>query len=655
MRFHHSTRRGRSSRYQHSVVGGYQQQQRLTSSRGWSQVNYCRETNILFNRRQVIEPPLSSSLSAAAAESNREALRRKISAPNMQNDKQGKTKRMTTGYEEHHQLRQQQRKAFSSTETIAENSKMIPATQPTNLNKTISFKSERLDMTSVREKLIAQVNKHPFWSNKAAKRMELSLVEERDVFLYELQSYCERRELEWKFEPYTGGLSAVVTTSKFPYKQPSTSPEAAKAAASSNKSLKKEPAFVYRESVFLIPPPKTTELSDTIEESAGNIKSRGTIQRTVSASAAIATSNQHKIPDKRVVWAIEVPARLVPALTDLYPWQGSVYSKELPDSSFVKKCHCCQGKGRLKCASCYGVGYEVCLSCSGKGTTKSLSSSHSMANTDSRSTGGKSYHDNSRNSNNSWYDKESSLFSANADSKRSYGEPGGITSSSGTSSSGGGFLSSSSAWATESCHLCHGAGQKRCWICSGRAYIACQACHGSGKLRCYLNMVVTWINHRDEFLLNLDDNVIPKDRLKLSSGLCIAQEEADQLRPISELKVESALRKLRPPEARGHFTSVAADADEGTTLNSNNANNIRANFSRDSILLNANSRKLLERHQSQHLQQERLVRQRHRVVKIECFIVRYELKKRSGHFVIYGDERKIYIAKYPFKSICNIT
>jgi len=47
--------------------------------------------------------------------------------------------------------------------------------------------------------------------------------------------------------------------------------------------------------------------------------------------------------------------------------------------------------------------------------------------------------------------------------------------------------------------------------------------------------------------------------------------------------------------------------------------------------------------------------QRHKVTQIKAHVVGYEWKQRRGHFVIYGDESKVYIAKYPFKSICNIS
>jgi len=43
------------------------------------------------------------------------------------------------------------------------------------------------------------------------------------------------------------------------------------------------------------------------------------------------------------------------------------------------------------------------------------------------------------------------------------------------------------------------------------------------------------------------------------------------------------------------------------------------------------------------------------VTQIKAHVVGYEWKQRRGHFVIYGDESKVYIAKYPFKSICNIS
>ncbi|KAJ8259298.1 hypothetical protein COCON_G00183100 [Conger conger] len=39
----------------------------------------------------------------------------------------------------------------------------------------------------------------------------------------------------------------------------------------------------------------------------------------------------------------------------------------VPHSSFVKVCHQCHGRGKVKCRNCFGRGKTKCLSCSGNG------------------------------------------------------------------------------------------------------------------------------------------------------------------------------------------------------------------------------------------------------------------------------------------------
>lgn len=194
---------------------------------------------------------------------------------------------------------------------------------------------------------------------------------------------------------------------------------------------------------------------------------------------------------------------------------------------------------------------------------------------------------------------------------RGAGEPGGIT-------------LSGSAWHTETCHNCNGAGQKRCWTCAGKSYNTCDGCLGSGQLRCYLNLNITWTNHRDECILNNNDNIIPRDRLKLSTGSLLADQIGDRLKPL-----------------QCNHIHVDGATNQQQYLNETNQ-------------LYLASKKLLEKHNRTY-KQEKLLKQRHKVTLIECYVINYEWKQRRGQFVIYGDERKVYIAKYPFKSLCSIT
>lgn len=486
-----------------------------------------------------------------------------------------------------------------------------------------------IDMEAIRQKLVAQVEKHPFWSNKAAKRMQLTLVENRRIYIHELVSFCERRDLEWCYEPYKGGLVPSIpfrlldSPSAGAQTTPVVSQSASYFMASPNLPSQMQrqqvpcptatPSNDLGEHTRLTSPGSRSLWSHHSESLAGNesdsalgassrlspasrvkVKGRG-LYEPVSAI-------EHPVPDSDSVWAIEPPAHVKPE-----PFSGYAHSSEFPNSSFVKMCHGCGGRGRIKCASCYGAGYEVCLSCSGKGTTRSSGVGSGALSSRSSGRGG----DSSRNSTYAnGYDYEQ-----DSDGRGRYGEQA----ASAGSSSGLGSSATGSAWVTESCHFCHGAGQKRCWVCAGKSYNHCLGCAGAGKLRCYLTINITWLNHRDEIILNNSDNIIPRDRLRLCSGLLLADETDDQLRPLNKQHIDGATGRVE-----------------------------------ETNQLHAASRKLLDKHYRAY-KGERLIKQNQRLTQIQCHVVGYEWKRRRGQFVIYGNEKKVYIAKYPFKSICSIT
>lgn len=308
---------------------------------------------------------------------------------------------------------------------------------------------------------------------------------------------------------------------------------------------------------------------------------------------------QRPLPSPDTIWAVSLPVHLMPSA-----FNGYSHSSELPNTSFVKRCHGCQGRGRLKCKSCHGVGYEVCLSCLGKGTTRNPSSMVGSAQ------GSSSLSNACRSDRTATESSESSAFYSPDKGSRRY--------NSDTKAQSG---LRASAWITESCHFCHGAGQKRCWVCAGKSYNHCPGCSGSGQLRCYLNLHIIFLNHRDEIILNNSDSVIPRDRLRLCKGQLLLDQTENHLEPLAEQQLPNPTSEL----------SKLNEADQ----------------------LKTTSLKMLEKHY-QTYRNERLVKQRHRLTLIESHIIGYEWKKVRGSFVTYGDEGKVYIAKYPFKSICNI-
>lgn len=537
-------------------------------------------------------------------------------------------------------------------------------------------KDETMDLESLREKLLAQVQKHPFWSNKAAKRMQIKNVKRRNVYIYELESYCERRDLEWNFEPYRGGLSTIGSVTPYrSYELPAAPASASALSVSlSQPATPMNHAFTYTSGggdtgigigtstsqhhhPIAIATTSASASTTTQIDSAKSAKSPAVIrslsnevpptsgshnynhnnskqQLSASRNKLIYESTSSRleqlIPSPDYLWSIDVmmgggqPRGRRPLTTP------SCVSSEIPNSSFVKRCHGCQGRGKLKCNLCHGVGYEVCLSCSGKGSTRSYSAS-SSARGYSRSC--------DRSSSSGNYDR-----GAGSDSDPYYGGFGGGLGAGATDGNSrnsryadGGDQSSSSfgnslsGWFQESCSTCHGSGQKRCWVCAGKSYNNCPGCAGLGSLRCFLKLTVSWLSHCDDVIINNSDQIIPKERLRVCSGLLLVDQVEDRLKPLNLVSETSSQQQQQPQQQRRPDSSQRAEAEQ----------------------LQLASKQMLDKHRNAY-KNEKFLKQRHKVTQIECHIVSYEWKQRHGQFVIYGEERKVYIGKYPFKSFCNL-
>lgn len=653
MRFHHSTRRGRNR------LGHSSQQQSLrwsrysahnTSTSRWSQLSYCRETNIHFNRRLPVEPPTSLATTIASSSSHSTTSSSSSTSPKQQQQQQqhlqhrsqqSSPNRTSNFLSERQQqnvssisggsliklshknsIRLKQIKTNTNQQpqdadlrlhelSIEENNrKELVMHDDNNKEEDGSMKKEqtkqrfgnnirgdsaqypsshtmdsKIDMESARQKLISQVEKHRLWSNKAAKKMQLTSVQERSIYIYELISFCERRDLEWRYEPYRGGLVPSIPYRHIDHSTPlsspisKTPPDLAKSptttktsTVTTNELLAFDP--IHKKTVLIEKsqspdsfwstispnsnsssrtPTKTNSIKTTT--SGGSTTTTTTSKNSTTktrSQLATACDNPHSIdrpiPSADFVWSIDVPTQMKPE-----PFYSQIHSTELPNSAFVKRCHGCQGKGKLKCNSCNGVGYEVCISCHGNGTTKSLSSSHGSSsgsrfkNSNYHSTSSSSsdnhHHYNSRNSTfangyDTDQDHSGSYYSSSNSARTKGNEPGGIT------NSGGGISSFGSAWITESCHFCHGAGQKRCLMCAGKSYNHCAGCLGSGQLRCYLNLNITWFNHRDEVILNNSDNIIPKERLRICSGFMLVDEINEAILPLNCESIDGATGRV---------------------------------------------------------------------------------------------------------------
>ncbi|XP_023230349.1 uncharacterized protein LOC111630479, partial [Centruroides sculpturatus] len=75
---------------------------------------------------------------------------------------------------------------------------------------------------------------------------------------------------------------------------------------------------------------------------------------------------------------------------------------------------------------------------------------------------------------------------------------------------------------SEKCQQCLGTGKKKCWKCNGESLLICKLCQGSGQIKCYIQLIVSWINHKDEEIS--EEPTISKEKLRTVSGQIIFQD-----------------------------------------------------------------------------------------------------------------------------------
>ncbi|XP_074599059.1 protein SSUH2 homolog isoform X2 [Brevipalpus obovatus] len=158
----------------------------------------------------------------------------------------------------------------------------------------------------------------------------------------------------------------------------------------------------------------------------------------------------------------------------------------------------------------------------------------------------------------------------------------------------------------ERCLHCYGNGRKKCWKCNSDGMITCKVCSGTGQIRCYLKLTVNWTNHVDDFIMDQDE--IPKERLKCAFGKIILDETGEQLQALSHFP---------------HSTVTRASSN------------------------------ILKKHQDSYLQTEKLVVQRQRIYLIPITRVSYSWRGKSKFFWVYGTDKTIHAPDYPQKFCCD--
>ncbi|XP_054710383.1 protein SSUH2 homolog [Uloborus diversus] len=156
----------------------------------------------------------------------------------------------------------------------------------------------------------------------------------------------------------------------------------------------------------------------------------------------------------------------------------------------------------------------------------------------------------------------------------------------------------------EICSPCNGTGYKKCFTCDGSGQVKCQTCNGKGNLKGYVELIVTWTNHIDDYIS--ETSSMPKELVREVTGKIAYEEENPRVWPL-----------MNAP---------------------------------DQAVVNASS-EYINKHNSA-FPNERILKQRQVIRLIPIGQVRYVWKEKGGEFYVYGYEKKVHFADYPQKCCC---
>ncbi|XP_006813746.2 protein SSUH2 homolog [Saccoglossus kowalevskii] len=158
-----------------------------------------------------------------------------------------------------------------------------------------------------------------------------------------------------------------------------------------------------------------------------------------------------------------------------------------------------------------------------------------------------------------------------------------------------------------SCYSCHGSGRVECWRCGkcgGCGIVTCKTCHGLKELKWYDKLTVTFANMIDEHVVEHTD--LPNHLIKDVHGTVIFQETENLVQPI-----------MNHPDQE----------------------------------LNTFSKSLLDSHVRMcQTDMKKIHRQKHTVRAVPVSEVHWTWQTKGSRFWVYGNDRTIYITKYPQKN-----
>lgn len=244
---------------------------------------------------------------------------------------------------------------------------------------------------------------------------------------------------------------------------------------------------------------------------------------------------------------------------------------EVPNTAYVKSCNRCNGAGNLVCTSCIGSGRRQCHSCNGSG--------HSPHNPPEGSHSDSNHHHHHHNHHNQHHHQSKGGYHTfNNESEHGHGSQ---------------------------CMNCNGSGTVLCNLCNSSGRIQCSHCSGAGKVKCFIELIVKFENHENDFIKKSEE--IPDESLRHCQAHVTFSEQNQRVYAISHHK-DPMINKA----------------------------------SYDIISSHLNKFKYC-----------RIIAQRHNVYIIPVTQCRYSFKNQGYSYQVYGLDRQVNAEDYPQKCLCG--
>ncbi|ESO82302.1 hypothetical protein LOTGIDRAFT_134754 [Lottia gigantea] len=156
------------------------------------------------------------------------------------------------------------------------------------------------------------------------------------------------------------------------------------------------------------------------------------------------------------------------------------------------------------------------------------------------------------------------------------------------------------------CFRCHGDGRVSCNRCGGDGRVTCKECDGYCNLKCFIQMKVTYCNHKGDHIIEKTD--LPDELIRDVQGSVVFEQVMLPVWPIS-----------------------AYPLDEINQCSNNLCNQHRTAF-----------------------QTEKYLQQRQQLRAVPVTEVHYSWDDNNLRFWVYGKERKVYCPDYPKQCCCTI-